>query len=213
VTALFKWGRQSDGRDAGRADTGADDRRVRSKVLPRFLAALAHTSAPVLVDLGPVVGPNIAFFGDRLACKIHVEDICAEVETHARRGGDRDALRQSLLLRLTHAPASVDGILCWDVFDFLDRATSQALAGRLVSLLRPGGSLYGCFGTTKAELVHYTRYQVDGEDALRARAYPATPTRRDVLTTRDINKMFQGLTIAESVLLKNGSREMLFRKL
>jgi len=212
VTALFKWGRQSDGRDAGRADTVADERRIRSKVLPRFLSAVAHTAAPVLVDLGPVVGPNIAFFGDRLACKIHVEDICAEVEAHARRG-NRDGLRQSLLTRLVHAPGSVDGILCWDVFDFLDRATSQALAGRLVALLKPGGALYGCFGTTKAELVHYTRYQVDAEDALRARPYPATATRRDVLTTRDINKMFQGLTIAESVLLKNSSREMLFRKL
>lgn len=212
MTALFKWGKQSDGRDPGRDETGVDERRIRSKVLPRFLTAVAHTAAPVLVDLGPVVGPNIAFFGDRLACKIHVEDICAEVEASAKRG-DRAALRQSVLLRLGHAPGSIDGILCWDVFDFLDRATSQALAGRLVSLLRPGGSLYGCFGTTKAELVHYTRYQVDGEDALRARAYPATPTRRDVLTTRDINKMFQGLTIAESVLLKNGSREMLFRKL
>jgi hypothetical protein len=213
VTALFKWGRQSDGRDAGRADSGVDERRIRSKVLPRFLGAIAHISAPVLVDLGPVVGPNIAFFGDRLACKIHVEDICAEVEAHAQRRGDRDALRQSLLLRVTHAPGSIDGILCWDVFDSLDRPTSQALAGRLVELLRPGGALYGCFGTTKAQLAHYTRYQVDAEDALRARPYPATPARRDVLTTRDINKMFQGLTIAESVLLKNGSREMLFRKL
>jgi hypothetical protein len=212
VTALFKWGKQSDGRDAGRGDSGVDERRIRSKVLPRFLNSVAHTAAPVLVDLGPVVGPNIAFFGDRLACKIHVEDICAEVEAHARRG-DRATLRQSVLLRLAHAPGSIDGILCWDVFDFLDRATSQALAGRLVELLRTGGALYGCFGTTKAELVHYTRYQVDGENALRARPYPATPMRRDVLTTRDINRMFQGLTIAESVLLKSGSREMLFRKL
>ena len=31
-----------------------------SKVLPRFMAALAHEPAPVLLDLGPVVGANIS---------------------------------------------------------------------------------------------------------------------------------------------------------
>jgi hypothetical protein len=211
VTGLFKWGKQSNA-SGGRGDDAADERRVRSKVLPRFLATVSHSSAPVLVDLGPVVGPNIAFFGDRLACKIHVEDICAEVEVHARRG-NRDGLRHSLLGRLTHATGSIDGVLCWNVFDFLDRKTSQALAARLVLMLRSGGALYGTFGTTKGELDHYTRYLVDAEDALRARPYAATPTRIEVLTTRDIDRMFEGLVIDESVLLKSGSREMLFRKL
>src|SRR5262249_37855362 len=150
VTALFKWGRQSDGRDAGGAEISADERRIRSKVLPRFLTAVAHNPSPILIDLGPVVGPNIAFFGDRLCCKIHVEDVCAEVESHAKRG-DRDALRHTLLQRLTYAPGSIDGVLCWDVFDFLDRKTSMALGGKLASLLRSGGSLYGCFGTGKEE--------------------------------------------------------------
>jgi hypothetical protein len=43
-------------------------------------------------------------------------------------------------------------------------------------------------------------------------AYPATPTKRTVLTTRDIIKMFGGLTVAESVLLKSNTREILFRR-
>jgi hypothetical protein len=43
--------------------------------------------------------------------------------------------------------------------------------------------------------------------------YPATTTRRQVLVTRDINKMFTGLVVAESVLLKSNTRETLLRRL
>jgi hypothetical protein len=44
------------------------------------------------------------------------------------------------------------------------------------------------------------------------RPYPATTTKRNVMLTRDINRMFDGLTVAESVLLKTSTRETLFRK-
>jgi hypothetical protein len=182
-----------------------------SKVLPRFLAALATVPAPVLLDLGPVVGQNITFFGEQLACKIVIEDLHAEIEDHKRRGAD-DALPGAIEQRLVREPGSIDGIMCWDVFDFLERRTAQTLAARLVALLRPGGALYAFFGATAAELRHYTRYTVEAADTLRLRTTPATPAPRNVLVTRDINRMFDGLAVAESVLLKSGTRETLFRK-
>jgi hypothetical protein len=182
-----------------------------SKVLPRVISVLSQRPSPVLLDLGPVVGSNIAFFGDRLACKIHVEDLFNEVEEHARRSS-RDGLATTLVNRLTHQNESIDGVLCWDLFDFLDNATGKALATRLASLLRPGGVLYGFFGTTPVELLHYTRFAVASENTFRQKTYPATAVRRNVLLTRDINRMFEGLVVAESVLLKSSTRETLFRK-
>lgn len=182
-----------------------------SKVFPRFVAAVARQPAPVLLDLGPVVGANVSFFGDRLACKILVNDLFDEVEACARRG-DRDRLAPLLAARLPEQPASVAGILCWDLFDYLDRSAGQMLAARLVELLRPGGALYGLFGTTAVELTHYTRFAVEAENMLRQRTYPATGRRRNVLLTRDINRLFDGLVVTESVLLKTSTRETLFRK-
>lgn len=182
-----------------------------SKVFPRFLSALAHHPAPVLIDLGPVVGSNVSFFGERFACKIYVEDLFSEIERHAK-SGSREALAQVLAARLTQPDESVDGILCWDLFDFLDRASGQALATLLARLVRQGGALYGFFGTTPVELGHYSRYVVEADDTLRVRASPATPTKRTVLLTRDIIKMFSGLVVAESVLLKSHTREILFRR-
>lgn len=214
MTRLFKWGAAKPKPEPpvpAPAEPAAGGTRSTSKVLPKFLAALKHQPSPVLLDLGPVVGSNIAFFGERLACKFHVEDLFADVETHAKRGEAR-ALAKVFATRLTEVPGTVNGILCWDLFDFLDRSASQVLAGRLVQLLGAGGVLYGFFGNSTVELSHYTRFLVEGEGILRRRPYPATVVRRNVLTTRDINKMFQGLAVTESVLLKSRSREMLFRK-
>ncbi len=216
MSGLFSWGgRKAEDSSAASAPVAtaaaSTDTLTTSKVFPRFMAAIAREATPTLLDLGPVVGPNITYFGERLACKIFVEDLFADIESHAR-ANTRDQLGVDLLARLRHEPNTIDGILCWDVFDFLDKAAGQALAGRLTELLRPGGAVYGLFGTTPIDLTQYTRFMVDGEDTLRLRTYPATPTKRNVLLTRDINKMFDGLAVAESVLLKTSTRETLFRK-
>lgn len=212
MNALFRWGgrRAASPPSAPAPDTSAADVVAVSKVLPRFLAALAHQPAPVLLDLGPVVGSNIAFFGDQLSCKIYVEDLFAEVEAQAKRGNR--ALAESLPKRLAQQPGTIDGILCWDLFDHLDKATSPALATRLTELLRPGGALHAFFGSTPAELKTHTKFILEPGNKLRQRTSPATPVKRHVLLTRDINKMFGGLRVAESVLLKSNTRETLFRK-
>ena len=85
-------------------------------------------------------------------------------------------------------------------------------AARLSDLLRPGGAVYAFFGSTLAELKTYTKFIVEPGNKLRQRPSPATPVKRNVLPTRDINKMFGGLRVAESVLLKSNTRETLFRK-
>ena len=120
---MLKWGsRRADGPQvAPPAPSAPVDAVVASKVFPRFLAAVGHQPSPAVLDLGPVVGSNVSFFGERLACKLYVEDLYSDVEAHARRG-DREALAAFLATRLPQAPDSVDGILCWDLFDFLDRA-------------------------------------------------------------------------------------------
>ena len=210
---MFSWSskRRDSAAEAPAAAPRVDDNVATSKVLPRLLASLSQAPAPVLLDLGPVVGANVSFFGDRLACKIYVEDLFADIERHAR-AGTRDALPQTLASRPLPAEGSVDAVLCWDLFDYLEQGAGKALAARLTGLLRTGGVLYGFFGTTPVDLAHYTRFALEGEDTLRQRQYPATVFRRTVLTTRDINRMFEGLVVAESVLLKSSTRETLFRK-
>src|SRR5689334_932512 len=55
-----------------------------TKALKKFLACLTSQQTPVLLDLGPVVGSNVSFFGEQLGCKIFVEDIFADLDRHVR---------------------------------------------------------------------------------------------------------------------------------
>jgi hypothetical protein len=210
---LFKWGGRKDAPASAppASSPAAPDALTTTKVLPRVLSALASVPNSVILDLGPVIGSNISFLGEQLACKIFVEDLFSTVEAHAQ-AHTHDQLAGVLPGRLVHEPGSVDGIFCWDLFDFLDKKAGQALAARLLTLLKPGGVIYGFFGQKSGQITEYTRFIIDSPSAFRLRSAPATPTPRTVIVNRDLGKMFEGLSVAESVLLKNSARETLFRK-
>ncbi len=182
-----------------------------SKTLARFLDLLFARPNPEVMDLGPVIGSNITFLGERVGCKIHVEDLYADIDRHVHH--DRlDQLPEFLSGRLAVKPSSIDAVLGWDIFDYLAPIASTALAGELMRILRPGGVLLGFFGARASDDPRYTKYIIEDEMHLRYRFYASACTRRWVLQNRDINIMFAGLEICETVLLKSGVREILFRK-
>lgn len=183
-----------------------------TRAFPKFLTALSQRESPVIVDFGPVIGGNVSFFGERFGCKLHIEDLFADVERHAR-AHKRDEMPAFFANRLTHEGGSVDGVLMWDLFDFLDRASAVTLAAKVAHMIRPGGAVFGYFGAAAADLTHYSKFVIQTESELRLRPYPATPVKRQVLQNRDIIKMFDPLTVAESFLLKTNTRETLFRRL
>jgi hypothetical protein len=183
-----------------------------TKALRKFLAGLTARELPVLVDLGPVVGSNIAFFGEQLGCKIFVLDLFADLDRHVK-DGRLEELGDFLVKRISQEAASVDGILCWDFLDYLDKGTAQKLAAELTRVLRSDGALLGFFGTSsQLGESRYTKFIVADEVNLRYRTYPGLRPRQSSLPNRDILRMFEGLTVSDSFLLQNKQREILFRK-
>jgi hypothetical protein len=186
---------------AATAATLTDDGQVfPTKALRKFLGSLTSREAPVLMDLGPVVGANVSFFGERLGCKIIVEDLFGDFDRHSRNGGTPFA--EKLEGRLSHAPGSVDGILCWNFFDFLDPAAARVLAAALIEVLRPEGAVLAFFTTVAAPDARFSKYMIVDENTVKQK-----PIRN-----RDIIRMFEGLKVSESFLLKTNVREFLFRK-
>lgn len=182
-----------------------------TKALRKLLSSLTSREAPALLDLGPVVGSNVSFFGEQLGCKIFVEDIYAELERHVRTGTLED-LPAFLSRRFPQSDGTVDGILCWDIIDYLDRRSAQALAEQLTRILRPEGTLLGFFGTAQPRDAHYTKYIIADEMNLKHRPYPAARSRQAILANRDIIRLFSGLRVSDSFLMMNNVREILFRK-
>ncbi len=214
LSDLLKWGGR--GQKADPADISppkGGEPAVASKGFPKFLAAVGSQPEPsVVVDFGPVIGGNVAFLGERLGCKLFIEDLLTELDRHKKTGTIFE-LPAALDARLgKRQDASVDGILCWDLFDFLDKAASQTLARQIIRLLRPGGAVVGFFCTGASERAPFTKYEIVDDHTLRHRHHPGAGGQKFPLANRDIIKMFDGLSVAESFLLKNSTREILLRK-
>ena len=196
-------------------DTGAAKAPVHStKVLAKFIAGLNGRSSPVLLDLGSVTGSNVTFFGERLGCKIIVEDLSKDIDKAVKEKTLAD-LPAHFARRFSQEDASVDGVLCWDLFDYLDKHAAAALAKQIVRILKPDGVVLAFFNTLEPKEANpavYMKHVVVDAAHLQYRPYPAARGKQRPFQNRDIQRMFEPLRITEQFLLKSQQREMLFRK-
>ncbi len=210
ISDLFFRGRAD--RDAAHDTPGPQH--AGTKALSRFLATLGALEQPVLVDLGPAVGSNVTFFGERLGCRTVIEDLFTDIDRHVREDRVAD-LPRFFEQRFPHEDDSVDGILCWDVFDYLSSDAAVTLAERLTRMLRPCGVLLAFFNTTEPapDAFRYTKHLVIDQGTLERRPYEAACGKRRPVLSREVESMFTPLRVAEQFLLKSQIREVLFKKL
>jgi hypothetical protein len=217
LSDILKWGgKRVENAPAGAtrsaSPTTAAEPVVGSKAFPKFLAALTAAPSPVLLDFGPVIGTNVEFFGERLGCKLFIEDLFADLDRHTR-AGTLDQLPGTIESRFRHGDATVDGILCWDIFDFLDKKSAEALARQVIRLVRPGGAVMGLFATAaKSDHMAFTKYEIVDDANLRHRHHAGVGGVKKAIQNRDIIRMFEGLSVSDSFLLKSNIREMLLRR-
>ena len=210
LSDLFQRRRKDDpeaGADAAKAPAHP------TKALKKFLSALGSHPQPTLLDIGPVVGQNVTFFGERLGCKFQVEELSKDIDRFVREDKLPD-LPEFLSRRFPQADQTFDGILCWDLFDYLDKPAAQALAKQLVRVLRPGGMLFALFNATEAPPASktYTKFVVVDDESIQHRPYAAGRGKQRPLPNRDIQRIFEPLRVTDQFLLKTNTREVLFRK-
>ena len=196
-----------------------------TRALSKFVAALEAVDAPVVVDLGPAVGPNVTFLGDRLGCKLHVADVLSKVETwwpppEPDDAGDRsepgdvaaELERRRAARTLEHPGDFADGILCWDVFDYLDDDAAAVLAREVSRVLKPRSVALLCHGPEKPVVAGPVQYEIVDEMTLRYRPLPMARPESRVWHSRPFTNLFPGLTISDSFFLKSRMREVMLRK-
>ena len=178
-----------------------------TKALGKFLACLSDRQNLTLLDLGPVIGSNVEFFGERLNCKLFIEDLYADLERLERE----ETVEWQPYFHERFQAHSVDGVLCWDIFDHLESQAAAPLARELSRVLKPGGALLGFFSTASGT-APYIRFVLESEATLRHQPYGPIRPKHRALLSRDIFRMFDGLSLLDSFLLKSHMREVLFRK-
>ena len=147
-----------------------------TRALARFLAGLGSRQRPVLLDLGPVVGSNVTFFGEEVGCKILVEDLSKDIDRHVHQSKLED-LPAFFDKRFPQEAETIDGILCWDIFDYLERAPAERLARQLTRVLRPDGRAARVLQHGRSALRH-PRRPIPATSSSTARTCSAGRTRR-----------------------------------
>src|SRR4029453_19505194 len=100
---------------------------------------------------------------------INLENLFAGLERYPKDA--ETPFSHYLKTRLKNQDASVDGILCWNFFDFLDLASAQVLAASLTRLLRPDGAVLAFFTTVGVADSRFSRYLIVDENSVKQRPY------------------------------------------
>ena len=186
-----------------------------TRALSKFIHALSGRTAPVVVDLGPAVGANVTFLGEQLGCKLHVEDLLSDPESWkpspAEGDGETDvAPPESWTLSMQ--AGSVDGVICWDVIDYLDDAAAKTLAAEVTRVLKPQGVVFLRHRAEKRALVESIQYEIIDETTLRHRMARGVRAAPRIWQSRAVTKMFDRLVIHDSFLLTSRMREVVLWK-
>jgi 2-polyprenyl-3-methyl-5-hydroxy-6-metoxy-1,4-benzoquinol methylase len=189
------------------------ERRVPTRAIGILVDVLRDRRSPVVLDLGRVVGGNVAFLAAEVGCKLVIADLFADL------GAGPDGARQSeeqigawLTRRVGQTSDSVDAVLCWDVFEHLTVPEARLLASRITAMLRPHGVLVlGFSGEWRGES-GYATYEIVDRETLRRQFHSGPLQQARVLTTREAMEMFRGLAVVDTFLLSTRAYEMLFRK-
>jgi predicted SAM-dependent methyltransferase len=197
--------------NAGDVEPAPDGEIHLSRALPKFFAMMRSREAPVLLDLGPVVGENVTMLGELLGCKLHIENVFGGIN---RQASDRRAIENcaEVPTQFSHPDNSIDGVLCWDVLDYLSQAAAAALVAELTRMLKPGGVGMAIFSTIRPDAQQYRKYIMQDQQHLRHRTFSASQGAHRLWTSRDVQLVLKHLEVDESFLLTHRQRETLFHK-
>jgi hypothetical protein len=182
-----------------------------TRALRRFLEILRGMGHSALLDLGPLCGSNVAFFGDQLSCRVVVTDLYAELDRSMREGG-LARLPGAIAASIDQPPGSLDGVVCWDVCDYLTHDAARALSAAILRVLKPGGVALTLFSTLSFEAPQFTRFVITDPDHIRYRPFPSSLAQQRVWLSRDTVRLFAPLNADETYLQWHGEREVLLRK-
>ena len=107
---------------------------------------------------------------------------------------------------------SVDGVICWDVIDYLDDVAAKTVAAEVTRVLKPEGVVFLRHRAEKLAPVESIQYEIIDETTLRHRTARGVRAAPRIWQSRDVTKMFERLVIHDSFLLTSRMREVVLRK-
>lgn len=180
---------------------------------------LAALGSCRVLDLGPAIGANVAYFG-QLHCRLHIADCAAElVALNERISQPRDVAPEAAVspgeqlerLLPLQPDTPLDAILVWDLLNYLDKPLLKALMAHLAPCVSADTWLHGYICSRREMAALPGRYRLTPEGRLAVTA--GSPKRRasPAYTQPDLRNLMPQFGISRSMLLQNGMQEYLFK--
>jgi SAM-dependent methyltransferase len=185
----------------------------RSSGLQEFVRALGKEEGLRILDLGPTSPTNIARLTEQ-GHKVYNEDVLLAsmdpgLQGTSENGEQVVSAERFLEENLKHERHKFDGVLCWDVPDYLNETLVKAMVERLHYITKPGGVLLAFFHTRDAgPEAPYYRYHMVGNDTLELQKGPRFRLQR-VFNNRHIENLFKDYASLKFFLAKDNVREVL----
>jgi hypothetical protein len=191
-----------------------------SPLLATLTERLAAAGRCEVLDLGPAIGANVAFFGE-LHCRLHIADCAAPLmalNARMAQGLAEDGSAAALapgdeLVRLLplEPGAPLDAILVWDLLNYLDQPLFKALMTHLAPWVSGDTWLHGYVCSRREMAALPSRYRLTPEGRLAVTAGSVGRSACPAYTQSELRNLMPQFSVARSMLLQNGMQEYLFK--
>ncbi len=200
---------------AGPPAPGATDAYARhSHGLEQFLSSIRSDDPLRILDAGGLNQANVAFLTS-LGHRLYSEELLRSWDdaVRARPGVEMPELTAAFVRdSLGFAEASLDGVLLWDVLEFLPHPLLGASVERLYSICKPGAYLLAFFHADEkaAEVPTYSYRIQDAATLELARRQMRRPA--SLFNNRSVEKLFQQFQSVKFFLTRDHLREVIVRR-
>jgi hypothetical protein len=148
----------------------------------------------------------------RFPCKLFIEDAHELVAAFTGDAAADQAVLDAWLGQWSAGGAgSLDAVLTWDIFNYLDPALCRSFIARLTPLLAPGAHLYLTVYSQKDMPALPMQFTLLAADRMEYRplSHATRPSPR--FNQTELTRRLRDFTVVKSVLLRNGMQEYLLR--
>lgn len=187
-----------------------------SRGLEQFFASFRDRTGLSILDLGGACQENVNFItslGHRFYSedflRIFQETFGDDIADQSNPGRIEYFLRRSL----EYEPEQFDGILAWDVLEYMEPALLAATAERLLRVLRPEGYLLAFFRSDeKATTAPSYTFRIQDLRALQVCQHGERAVSKQAFNNRSLEKLFHEFQSVKFFLTRDRLREVIVRK-
>ncbi len=187
-------------------ETGPDPSTHVSLILQLFVELLGQREGVCLLDVGPTLGANIAFFSHR-ARRLCVCDLFSRLEESLRRNRPPGEAWEAL----DYPTAYFDGVLLWDFMDHLENTWASKLVGCVGRWIKPKGLAVVLSRDLQRVQGPLSAFAVCEDFRLHPKPIPRMELPDYPRQNREILALMDVFSSVKSLIYRNGVREYLFR--